>query len=204
VMSSETGPLLIVELLHGGKVAIPGLEYDLLQSIFKAHEESMEHTEQEETITSPAVGLNFPIKLFGDNAEKMGMLLQHNPDDSDAPAMPQEMLDKISSMIKSLGLSESSTIPVPEEGCNCNFCQISRAIHDVINPKTQTQEAAEEAVPETELQFRDWDITAKGDELYDVTNRLDKSENYQVYLGKPIGCTCGSASCEHIRAVLRS
>ena len=37
-----------------------------------------------------------------------------------------------------------------------------------------------------------------------VTNPLDANEHYNVFLGDPIGCTCGQKNCEHIRAVLNS
>ena len=41
------------------------------------------------------------------------------------------------------------------------------------------------------------------EKMFTVTNRLDKNEKFNVYLGKPIGCTCGKEGCEHILAVLR-
>ena len=31
---------------------------------------------------------------------------------------------------------------------------------------------------------------------------LDPNEHYNVFLGTPLGCTCGEKDCEHIRAVL--
>jgi len=204
INGDETGPLLLVELVHGGKVVIPGLEYDLIQSIFTAHEHAMEANVQPPQ-TSPT-GLNFTTKLLGESLEKMGLMFQHNPEESDIPELPAEVLDKISSLIKGLGLSETAAIPEPHEGCNCSFCQIARVFQKAAHPEvSEKQEAeSEEAVSEEDLKFCDWDIISKGDQLYDVTNRLDLSEHYQVYLGKPIGCTCGRADCEHIQAVLRS
>ena len=58
-----------------------------------------------------------------------------------------------------------------------------------------------EITPE-ELQFKDWEIAQKDGKLYHVINPLDKNEYYDVFLGDPIGCTCGNKNCEHIRAVL--
>jgi hypothetical protein len=205
VNGDEAGPLLLVELVHGGKVVVPGLEYDLIQNIFTAHEHAMESNTKQPPQASP-MGVNFPTKLFGDGLEKMGLMFQHNPEESDIPPLPSEILDKISNLIKGLGLSESAAIPEPHEGCNCSFCQIARAFQNALHPNSKEKQDSEveEPVSEEDLKFCDWDINSKGDQLYDVTNRLDRSEQYQVYLGKPIGCTCGRADCEHIRAVLRS
>jgi hypothetical protein len=62
----------------------------------------------------------------------------------------------------------------------------------------------EEEVSPHELKFREWDIQQAGDKLYNVSNPFDKGEQYQVYLGNPVGCTCGKSKCEHIVAVLNS
>jgi hypothetical protein len=35
-------------------------------------------------------------------------------------------------------------------------------------------------------------------------NPLDHKEHYNVFLGDPIGCSCGNNNCEHIQAVLKS
>jgi hypothetical protein len=68
----------------------------------------------------------------------------------------------------------------------------------------QTEDPQEEEIPDNELTFRDWDIRQTGDKLYTVTSRLDTSEQYNVFLGNPLGCTCGHDHCEHIKSVLES
>ena len=55
---------------------------------------------------------------------------------------------------------------------------------------------------EEDLKFRNWEIEQTADKLYIVTNPFDKNEHYSVFLGDPLGCTCGEKNCEHIRAVL--
>ena len=72
-----------------------------------------------------------------------------------------------------------------------------------IYKKKQTEEPLEEVTDE-DLKFRTWDIKQPGKKLYLVTNPLDNNENYNVFLGKPVGCTCGQKYCEHIKAVLNS
>jgi hypothetical protein len=61
-----------------------------------------------------------------------------------------------------------------------------------------------EEVSDEDLKFRDWEIKQTAEQLYTVTNPLDANEHYNVFLGSPLGCTCGDKNCEHIRAVLTS
>ena len=42
------------------------------------------------------------------------------------------------------------------------------------------------------------------DKLFTVINKLDQQEKYNVFLGEPVGCTCGKQGCEHMLAVLKS
>ena len=62
----------------------------------------------------------------------------------------------------------------------------------------------DEPVPDAELSFQEWDIVQTGKDLFHVSSRLDPNEQYNVFLGNPVGCTCGKAGCEHILAVLKS
>ena len=64
------------------------------------------------------------------------------------------------------------------------------------------KDVGEEIVSDEDLAFRDWEIKQTTDEKYQVTNPLDANEQYNVFLGNPLGCTCGEKNCEHIRAVL--
>jgi len=75
-----------------------------------------------------------------------------------------------------------------------------RALHD--EPSQQGE--GEEEVSDEDLTFQDWEVKQEGDKLYLVTNPLDRDERYRVFLGKPLGCTCGKTNCEHIRMVLSS
>ena len=68
-------------------------------------------------------------------------------------------------------------------------------------PPALTQE---EEVTDRDLSFQQWAIEQTGDKLFCVTNKLDRLEKYNVFLGDPVGCTCGIQGCEHILAVLKS
>jgi hypothetical protein len=135
---------------------------------------------------------------FGTSLDGLGGMMQHNPNQANAPDLPPEILQKIGAISKILSPSDEVDLPKAETGCNCFYCQIARAL----NPATSVLEEPE--VTAEELNFQQWTITQTGDKLYMVVNRLDDHEKYNVYLGQPIGCTCGKEGCEHILAVLKS
>ncbi len=209
VLESEATHILVIEQIHGGRVEVAGLEADAIGQIFSAHASSIELASSPvQNLQKPdlsSLALHLPVKMFGEGLEKMGAVLQHNPDASNTPDLPCEILEKIGTIVKTLGLEDGAAIPNPEEGCNCTFCQIARKIHRSVSGGEEPQSAellAEEVVTEEDLKFRTWDILQKGEQLYEVTNPIDKDEQYNVYLGETIGCTCGHRNCEHVRAVL--
>ncbi|HEY5259597.1 MAG TPA: hypothetical protein VIJ46_03040, partial [Rhabdochlamydiaceae bacterium] len=97
-------------------------------------------------------------------------------------------------------IEDTSLLPNPEPNCNCMHCQVAKAFHQEVGPTIDI----DEEVSSDDLKFRTWDINQTTDKLYLVTNPLDAKEQYNVFLGDPMGCTCGDNHCEHIRAVLSS
>jgi hypothetical protein len=201
VMHTEEAGLLLVVALANERIIVPNLGYDLIKDIFSAHARSMES--RVHPPRTQQLSFQLPSKLLNGTLEKMGFIFQHNPEEADAEALPEEILEKFMTLIKELGITEMSGLPSPKEGCHCHFCQIFRVIQEAKSPE-EKDPSENQIVKEEELQFRNWDVASTGDRLYDVINRLDHSECYQVYLGEPIGCTCGNPRCEHIRAVLLS
>jgi hypothetical protein len=214
---------LIIHLIDGKEVRIPNLDSSLIDIAFSSHIKFLEKKSSSQTrpkaqednrtvgsILQQLTGLtpeqlaNTPIRFGIAGIEGMpGMeVLQHNQTHANAPDMPAEILEKISGMIKMMTNGDLASFPKPEPHCNCPHCQVSRSIHNVT--KNEEHSTLDHPVMDDELKFRDWDITKKGDQLYIVTNPLDPREHYSVYLGSPIGCTCGQAHCEHIKAVLYS
>ena len=206
---------LVISLKSNAKVTIPGLDAKTLEAVFKAHTEYLEGntpTKAQEDIlgnlhnalqmgTLPSIPINF------ENLGSFTGMMQHDPSQKNAPDLPSEILDRISQVAKALGLDEASfDAPEGEPHCNCPYCQIAKALNGVMNDHTDEIESncEDEIVRDSELTFREWDIKQVADKLYSVTNPLDESEHYQVYLGQPIGCTCGKNNCPHIIAVLNS
>lgn len=213
----EGCPLLIIGLVNGSKIEIPNLEIGELEVIFNAHEKFLELESlnppapqreqvpptflQEINVDNAASLLSMPLR-FGIDGNNMGNLIQHNSEASDSPDLPKEVLEKIATLSKVIGFENSENFPKPEPHCNCMHCQIMRVIRQE-EENTQDQ-MEEEEVLDKDLKFRDWDINQTNEKLFIVSNPLNEAERYNVFLGSPVGCTCGLPNCEHIRAVLNS
>lgn len=211
------GNLLVITLHDGDNVNIPGLSQEVMEKIFLAHslyleqEISSSHSASSIAQIKLTPPLNFlqsatevdnPLRFAFGNPEGSGIAMQHNPAQANAPDLPQEVLNKVSAIAKIVTPEDLNALPKAEPHCNCVHCQIARAIHRGL--KQTADEENEEKVADEELQFQQWDITQAGDKLFNVINRLDKEEQYRVFLGNSIGCTCGKEGCEHIIAVLKS
>lgn len=198
------GSSLVVTLVEGGTLTIPDLNANTLELVFNSHAEYLE------SLASQAVSFKNPKVRemdLSDSSIRFGFsdglhpMMQHDPNQADAPDLPPELLQKITAISKVLMQDELSP-PKAEPSCNCFHCQIARAF----NPEEQAivNEEQTDEVPESELQFQEWNITQIGEKLFSVSNPLDDKEKFSVYLGQPIGCTCGKQGCEHIVAVLKS
>ena len=202
-MDLASGSLEIM-LYTNIKVSIPNLSKDVLETIFSCHASSLEKTE--ETLLANPFGINIQnagVVLSG--MENFTGMMQHDRNQSNALNLPEELLLKIAEMGKAMGIDkETFNIPESEPHCNCPYCQISRAIHGIKHTNPDLGIDENEEVSKEELTFREWNIDQQNDKLYYVTNPLNNNEKYSVYLGDPIGCTCGKNNCEHILAVLKS
>lgn len=211
VEQNASEPTLVVQLKSGLVVKIPSLNNDLLTKIFTTHSQYLD-TSATESKTSNMQGnpFNFdalsgfgaiPMK-FGVNLEGLGNAMQHDPSQANSPDLPKEVIEKISAVAKIMDAETNLTAGLKAEPhCNCIHCQIARAVH---GETAKDPESIEEEVSDEDLRFKTWDIDQTGDKLYTVTNPLDKKEQYNVYLGEPLGCTCGQKNCEHIKAVLNT
>lgn len=205
---------LVISLKDNTQIVIPNLSSEVIEEIFNAHAAYLDtqivkrpKEEAATTQTSENV-LGLPFRLFFGTLESINQALQHNPSYSDLPPLPPEIVSKIELLAKAVPVEEISNLLTPQPGCNCVYCQMSRILkkatnapHDV--PEVTSHESTEEEVKEEELRFEQWEVRQIGDKMYQVTNKLDPKEHYSVYLGNPIGCTCGKPNCEHIVAVLR-
>lgn len=212
-----SGDVFIISLIDDSHIEIPNLEDATIEQAFQAHIDYVEKTDDmhSQVITGEegqfsqlsssllnnenVVGL--PIRFGQGGLESFGAAMQHNPAQKDMPELPEELLKKVSSIAKILGNDDNMTLPKAEPHCNCIYCQIANAIQGVSD---ETEEILDEEVTDEDLKFREWDIDQSNDKLYTVSNPLDSKEMYSVYLGNPVGCTCGEKNCDHIKAVLNS
>lgn len=194
----KEGSSLVVLLSTGSRIDVPNLAENIIEQIFNMHAQVLQL--EQEPQTTPGM----PLKFGFEGMENFGNMMQHSSEQSDSPDLPSEMLGKISNLAKALGMQDTNLeLPEAEPHCNCPFCQIAKAMANATD-QIQESEEQEEPVSEEDLHFRDWDISQEADKLYIVKNPLDTEEHYQVFLGAPVGCTCGDKNCEHIRAVLNS
>jgi len=220
---------LVICLIDGVEIRIPGLQDELIHTIFNAHSAYLEGqqnlTQEQGTRVSfhqaapnltqaahtPEGEATAAFRFGLGNMDSFASALHHNAAQANMPDLPKEVLGKISAIAKIISPDDIQNVPKPELHCNCMHCQIARTIHEQLDPKTieashvvESKEEREEAVSEEELKFQDWSISQIGDQLFSVVNKLDSLENYRVFLGEPVGCTCGKPGCEHILAVLKS
>ena len=216
VEQEENKPFLMIGLANGSFVEVPHLDTIVIEAIFAAHEKYLEmenpipqknpstfpSQKTPPTISETSAIISFPFRIEG--PENLGSMLQHNSDAANSPDLPKEMLEKIATLSKVIGFDNAESFPKPEPHCNCTHCQIMRAIHGEALEQPKEIEPIPELVTAEDLKFRDWEIKQTADKLFIVTNPLNEEEHYNVFLGSPVGCTCGEKNCEHIRAVLNS
>lgn len=215
------GATLVILLVGGETVNIPGLKQDVLDAIFNAHASylELEASQQSQPKTGKMGADPLGLALFsqnpffvsgGDAAFHFGIssvdglapAMEHNPAQANAPDIPQEILQKIGSIIRFIVPDEMIIDSQAVENCNCPHCQIARVIS---NEGTSGKNILiEEEVSDADLIFSEWNITDLGDKLYSVMSKAPGSPEFKVFLGSPVGCTCGKEGCEHVLAVLKS
>lgn len=218
--------LLVINLFDGSHVEIPGLKPETIETIFAIHAGLAEHGHEPTPPATPmklsnpfaqvflgsqqgqTPTLDSSFRLGFASIDELGAALHHNPQQANAPDLPQDMLNKIASITKIIAPEDVQSLPKPEPHCNCMFCQIARAVQHGAPAAAASQalhaHAADEEVKTEELHFQQWEICQTGEQLFSVVNKLDPQEKYSVFLGNPVGCTCGKQGCEHIIAVLKS
>ena len=137
----------------------------------------------------------------------MNAMLSHNESEKNSPDLPLHILHKVEKISTEMGLSDSATLPFPEPHCNCPYCQIAKSIQKNSEKKTcplLQEESEEESITANDLAFTSWIIRPLKHNLYEVVHPDNLEEKFQVFLSSPLGCSCGSSQCEHIRAVLSS
>jgi len=177
---------LIITLKTGDQISIQQLSDSDVHRILEAHAKYAGAT----LPIFPAMSFQLPMKPEMP-LNPLGESMQHQPEQSNLPNIPPEILNKMITVAKTFGLDQADLEP-PTPNCNCIYCQLKNAL------------APEEIVQDEELSFRDWEVKEVANRFYSVTSPLDKNEQYSVFLGEPIGCTCGEPNCEHIKAVLHS
>jgi hypothetical protein len=211
---------LVMQLTNGSEISIGNLDKSLIDLAFSAHLKYLENqTQKKESLPKGPLGplqslmgmtpeqleaMSFRLSSPLPGMDSLELAMQHDLAKAHTPDLPEDILKKVSQMTRLIIGEDVSMFPKPEPHCNCPHCQIARSIHGIEKKGQLPQEEIEEEVLADELTFQDWKIQPINEHLFHVSNPLDCDETYQVYLGSPVGCTCGKPHCEHIKAVLRS
>ncbi len=214
--SATAEPSLVIALSDGYRVRIYDLSEETIDNIFSMHLKALETKTdgRYEAGKSPLHALNattdpiFQLLQLGgldfagkQRQEHLIFPMQHMPEHTRLPNLPPEILKKVAQVARLLHPEELKALPKFEPHCNCLHCQILRTIR---HEHASKHVYLDEEVHATDLQFRTWDVEQKSEHFYSVSNPLDVKECYDVFLGSPIGCSCGSKHCEHIKAVLNT
>lgn len=209
--------LLIVTMKDGSTCSIPHLSKEVIDQIFTYHadaEEAINH--QRDELVPILKGMqsgfkeliNMLSKLGANAVSSLGKALEHDPNNANLPELPPDMVKKVQMLRNIIPKEDILAMPEGEPGCHCMYCQINRILRESIRAEAEggaeLLEGEEEQVEEKDLSFSEWNVESLGDKLYKVTSKLDPQEEYRVFLGEPLGCTCGKPHCEHVLAVLRS
>ncbi len=217
-LAQSPEPCLVVTLSSGTEIKIPGLSAQTIEDIFKTHTEHMDMSQDKtpsynnpttlkKSETGKAPFFSFDLPFNFDNLGDVSALMnctQHDMKLAHSEPLPPDLLEKVTKMASMMGLDIAKMKDLKAEPhCNCPHCQVVRSMSGSTIPSDQNDNIDEE-VTESDLTFKEWDIREVGDKLHEVVNPLDSSEKYQVFLGNPVGCTCGKAHCDHLKAVLES
>ena len=210
---------LIITLQDGSSSSVPGLTEEELSQIFGAfvtYSDQLKEAPKTEDLlkkdlTQLVEGvkkgfsefLNVLTKTTGQGAG-FAKALEHDPANANLPPLPQEASQRVEMLLQIIPEEDILAMPEPVPHCNCMYCQVQRLLRETISRRKEIGENEGEPVDESELKFNEWIVDPIGDKLYSVKNKLNLQEEYRVFLGEPLGCTCGKPNCEHIIAVLRS
>lgn len=210
---------LLVTLQSGPPCSIPGLTEEEISQIFTGFATYAHHPKEEtksdellkKDLSQLVEGVKKGVSEFVSLLSKLGghslgfaKALEHDPANAHLPPLPPEIVGRIEMLLQIVSEEDILAMPEPESDCNCMYCQVQRILRTALEKKKERGENEEEPVDESELKFNEWTVEQSEDKIYIVRNKLNPQEEYRVFLGEPLGCTCGKANCEHIIAVLRS
>lgn len=211
IITDKNEPGILFLLKNGSEITLPDLSMKELEQVFIYHAKHLEQTAIREIVRD----LPPPTQLISggmiqrtQNSEAMHFMVgnrnslqsaqEHNPEDSNAPLIPKEVLIKLIKINKIITGNDNMNLGKAEPHCNCFHCQMARVLDQDLQTET------EEVITENDLSFQDWEIQQTETNQFTVTNKLNKQEAYKVSLGEPVTCTCGVKGCEHVLLVLKS
>ncbi len=210
---------LAIELVNGKVVKIPDLDGSTLKELFEMHEKILKNppsawpiskprTEADSNLIQPFSSLDSLSSTLLHSFDKFFSFFQHDIKLANSPDLPADLVQQLQQIAQGLTSEEKEKLPQKEPHCNCPGCQIMQLFHQEngsnFTSEKKEDQKEEEIVADTDLTFSEWKIDLITKNLYKVSNPNNPNESYQVFLGSPIGCTCGKTRCAHIEAVLKT
>lgn len=188
LLLSDGENTLNVYLKNGTVIKIAHLMKEHLELIFKVHQEVLMQKQHDipPSLIDPLF-FNFS-----------GPFLEHDAEMSDADPLPDEIKQKLRSLIRSFPKLEKSQLPQFHENCNCPHCQLMNLLSDKENEGFE-----EELIDDKDLVFAPWQVEKKSDKCF-VLSHPDLEERFEVNLESFPTCSCNQGSCEHLAYVLRN
>jgi hypothetical protein len=205
---------LLVTVIPNQPIKLPILSIIAAEKIFEAYQ-GFQDKKDHVRIKIRQIPLNFDVNnslgvqlpplLFQGQSnflnaiEQLSTSLKHNPQMSDLPDLPSELLEKISHAFKDLQLAneaeENAPLMQPYPDCKCLHCQIARSLQNGQLNSEQHSPISHENL---------WHVHAISKDEYFVSHTQNDGESHKVYLKPQVSCTCQQSGCAHIEAVLRS
>ncbi len=86
IQLEKTSGNLIIQLRNGSPISIPGLRGDIIEEVFNAHSEFLEHPS---SLTSGGgLGIVMPSQVMIEGLGPLPTVLQHTPEAKDTPPLP--------------------------------------------------------------------------------------------------------------------
>ncbi len=186
LLLSDGHSTLNIYLKNGTLVRIAHLPKEQLDLIFAIHQEIL----LQKPALIPTQALDPLLFNFA------GPFLEHDETLSDSSPLPEEVKERLRSLIQGLPKIEAQRLPPIHENCHCPHCQLMGLL---VEPELKEEEVSDE-----DLRFSTWITYPVSSSEVIVEHPYDKQQCYRVFLKNPVGCSCGETGCEHLKHVLRN
>lgn len=200
--NKESEEALDFSLTNEIVISVPNLSKEDQKKIFRTHQEyltSCQEVSEAQIFTLLSGDSVSPTQVSIPASASFFPLLQHSVEVSGLPEIPKETILKMTQVFDDLTTHQNPFYKAPEPHCQCMYCQIARVVHDEVGSLEGEDNSTKDAVDTTIS--KGWHVKEYSPDQFEVSSPNASNGPFVVTLSPP-SCSCGSASCEHIAAVL--